>query len=570
MINKQIAEIFIEIAQILEIKGDNPFRIRAYQRAAQNIESLPEDIKDMMKQGRLREIPGIGKDLQERIEEFIKTGKLKHYEKLKKSIPSGLLDLLDIPGLGPKTVKLFYDKVKIKNIRDLEKAISDGKLLRIEGVREKTVENIKKGIKLISRSKERLPLAEATEVSEYFIGNLRKLKEIKNICLAGSLRRQKETVRDIDILAISSSPEKIMDKFTSLDEVKRIQAKGETKASILTKHNAQVDLRVLDSNSFGAALLYFTGSKQFNIKLRQLAQKKKLKVNEYGVFKGNKFVAGRTEEEIFRLFNMPYIEPELREDTGEFELALKHKLPSLIELEDIKGDLHVHSKWSDGDNSILEIAQVAKDRGYEYIAISDHSRSLRIAGGLSKEELIQKKKEIDKINKKISNFRVLFGTEVEIDSDGKIDYTDNILKEFDVVIGAVHSGFKQSEAQLTKRIVNACKNKYVHIIAHPTGRHFGVRDSYELDFAQVFKAAKETNTFMEINSFPVRLDLNDSNIRRANEFGVKFAICTDAHAIGQLELIKFGLSMARRGWLSKKDVINTYSLNNLLKTLNKK
>jgi len=571
MKNLEIAQIFREIAQILEIKGDNPFRIRAYERAAQNIEGLTEDIEDYLKEDRLGEIPGIGKDLAEKIKEFTSSGKIKAYLDLKKSVPAGVLALLNIPSVGPKTAKLLYEKLKIKNAEDLEKAIARNKLQGIFGIKEKTIENILKGIAIVKKGQERMTLAQAGQVADEFVSALEKLPEVKKISTAGSLRREKETVRDIDILVISDQPKKVMHTFVTLPEVKDILAEGETKSSVRTKLDVQVDCRVVEAKSFGAALIYFTGSKNFNIKLRQIAIKKGLKVNEYGIFRKEKFLAGRSEEEVFKVLGLPYIEPELREDNGEIELSLKGKLPRLhlIELKDIKGDLHTHSTWSDGGNSIKEMAEAARGLGYSYIAITDHSQSLKVAGGLTPADLKKKKQEIDKINKTLKGFRVLYGTEVDIDSDGKIDYPDDILKEFEITVAAIHSGFKQSKAQLTRRILRACANKYVHIIAHPTGRLWGTRESYEIDMDEVLRVARETNTSLEINAFPQRLDLNDLYARRAKEMAVKLAIGTDAHAIEQLKTMKLGMAVARRGWLSREDVINTLAVEELLRTIKK-
>jgi len=569
MKNLEISAIFHEIVKILEIKGDNPFRIRAYDRAAQNIEGLTEDVEDFVKSDRLTEIPGIGKDIASKIKEYILTGKIKAYEHLRKTIPKGLLDLLNIPSVGPKTAKILYAKLKIKGISDLEKAIKKNKLQGIFGIKEKTIENISKGIELLKRGRERMTLAQAMQVADEFIKGLVSLPEVKKISCAGSLRRQKETVRDIDILVISNKPRKIMDVFTRLPSVGLVLAKGETKSSVRTKDDVQVDCRVEEEKSFGAALLYFTGSKNFNIKLRQLAIKRGLKINEYGVFRKSRFACGRTEEEIFKILGMSYIDPELREDTGEIEIAKEFQLPHLIELKDINGDLHAHSQWSDGGNTIEEMAQAAKIKGYSYIAITDHSQSLKVAGGLSIADLRKKKQEIDKINKKLKNFRVLYGTEVDIDSNGKLDYKDEILKEFDVVVAAIHSGFKQSKTQLTKRLIKACQNKYVNIIAHPTGRLWGIRDAYDIDMDEVLKAARDTNTLLEINAFPQRLDLNDLNCRRAKEIGARLVIGTDAHTAEQLKSMKLGVSVARRGWLSCDDVINTLPLEKLMKAIKK-
>jgi DNA polymerase (family 10) len=569
MKNQLVAHIFRDIAKILEIKGDNVFRIRAYERAAQNIEGLTQDIEDFVKEDKLTDIPGIGKDLAYRIKEIVKTDKSKFFNDLKKTIPEGLLDLLNIPSVGPKTAKLLYDRLKIRGVPDLEKAIKQNKLVGLFGIKEKTIENILHGIELLKKAKARMPLSVAVQTADEFIRALKKLPEVKEISPAGSLRRQKETVRDIDILMISNNPAKVMDVFTKLGSVKEVLAKGETKSSVRTKDDIQIDARVVEPKSFGAALLYFTGSKNFNIHLRKMAQAKALKINEYGVFKKEKYLVGQTEEEIFKLLGMRYVEPELREDAGEIDLALKNRLPALIELSDIKGDLHVHSTYSDGGNTIAQIAQTALNRGYSYIAITDHSQSLKVAGGLSLADLRKKKAQIDKINKTLKRFSILYGTEVEIDSQGKIDYKDDILKKFDVVVAAIHSGFKQSKEQLTRRIIKACQNKFVHIIAHPTGRLWGVRDAYELDFDKILRVAKETNTHLEINAFPQRQDLNDLDARRAKESGVKLAVCTDAHTTEQLDTMKLGIAVARRGWLSKEDVINTLPLEALLKAFKK-
>jgi len=567
MDNLQISQIFRDIAKILEIKGENPFRIRAYEKAAQNIEGLTDDITVYIKEDRLTDIPGIGKDLSEKIKEFISTGRIKAYEALKKTVPEGILDLLKIPSIGPKTARLLYEQLKINNVDDLEKAIKQGRLKGIFGIKEKTIENISKGIELFKKGRERMTLAQAIQVADEFINNLKKIGGVKKITPAGSLRRQKETVRDIDILIISESPKKIMDAFVRVPSVKEILAKGQTKASVRTKDDVQVDCRVEKEESFGAALLYFTGSKNFNIKLRMIAQRMGLKINEYGIFKGDVYIAGKTEEEMFKALGLSYIEPELREDTGEIELAKENKLPDLIELKDIKGDLHVHSNFSDGTNTIEEIVKAAQARNYSYIAITDHSQGLKVAGGLSPKELARKRLEIDRINKNLKGFKVLYATEVDIDSQGRLDYPDSILKEFDVVVAAIHAGFKQSKEQLSRRLIKACMNKYVNIIAHPTGRLWGVRQGYDLDFTEVFKVARETNTFLEINSFPNRLDLNDLNSRRAKEAGVKLVISTDAHNIEQLDAIQLGVAVARRGWLEDKDVINTLNLEDFFKTI---
>lgn len=573
MLNLAIAEIFRNIAKILELKGENVFRIRAYERAARTIESSGEDIQGLINANRLSRIPGVGPDLAGKIIEIAKTGKLKFYDGLKKTIPAGLLDLLNIPSIGPKHAKLFSEKLKIKSIAGLKKAARQGKLLELEGIKEKTQNNILKGIALLEKGRERMDLATAILTADEFIKPLEACGYLKKITACGSLRRMKETIRDIDILVVSDSRNKVMEAFTKLPAVKDITAKGATKSSIIASGGAQVDLRVVEERSYGSALIYFTGSKNFNIKIRRLAIKKNLKLNEYGLFKlkDNKetYVPGRTEEEIFKRLGLSFIEPELREDRGEVEAAAQDKLPELISLKDIKGDFHSHSKYSDGQASIAEMAESAQALGYKYLNISDHSQGLKVAGGLSIEELKKKKAEVDKLNSKMRNFRILFGTEVDIDANGKLDYPDAVLAEFDVVVAAIHSGFKQSKNQLTKRLVNACKNKNVDILAHPTGRLWGTRDSYEIDFDGVFKAALDYGVVLEINAYPLRLDLNDVNCRRAKEKGIKLALATDAHSADQLQHMHLGVATARRGWLTKDDVINTLSYEELMRLFKK-
>ena len=563
MKNKLIAEIFRDIADILEIKGENHFRIRAYERASQNIESLPDDVEALIKEDRLKEVDGIGKDLEEKIREIVSTGKLKYLEELKKDIPEGLIEMLNVPGIGPKTAKLLYEKLDIQDVVMLERMAAAGKIRELEGMGEKTEENILAGIGLFKKGRERLDLKIATDVAEGFISELRKLKEVVRISPAGSLRRMKETIRDIDILISSEKPQKITGAFTTLSDVKNIIAKGPAKSSILTKDSIQVDVRVADESSYGASLMYFTGSKEHNIKLRQLAIKNGLKLNEYGIFRGEKRIAGKTEKDMYKALGISYIEPELREDRGEIEAGLNDALPDLVEIKDIKGDLHVHSTWSDGGSSIEEIVVKAISLGYEYIGITDHSQGLKIAGGLNIHELDLKRKEMERLSKKYKNIKILFGSEVDIDSDGNLDYPDDVLREMDIVIGAIHAGFKQSREVITERIIKACRNKYVSVIAHPTGRLWGSRDAYDIDFGEVFKAANDTNTALEINSFPQRLDLNDVNSRMAKDAGVKIVINTDSHIAEHLSMMKFGVAVARRGWLEKKDVLNTAPLNKL-------
>ncbi|UCC95774.1 MAG: DNA polymerase/3'-5' exonuclease PolX [Candidatus Omnitrophota bacterium] len=573
MKNQEVAHIFREIAKMLDLKGENPFRIRAYERAAQNIESVGEDLQKLFEQDALTTIAGIGEDLANKIKEIITTGTLRQFEKLKKEIPQGVLQMMEIPGLGPKTVKLIYEKLKIDSIDKLEIAAKTGKLRILEGIREKTEENIIRGVGFVRKGQERMPIYQALIIAHNFVESLKKMKEIEKIEPAGSLRRRKETVRDIDILVTSRKPASVMDAFTRLPYVKEILAKGETKSSIISRENMQVDLRVVQKQSFGSALLYFTGSKEFNIKLRQLAIKRGYKVNEYGVFSARsrreQKVAGKSEEEIFSLMKMAYIFPELREDRGEVEAALKNKLPKIVTLKDIKGDLHVHSKYSDGAETIERIARKASECHYQFIAICDHSQSLKVANGLPIKEVYKKIEETRKVNARLKGIYVLCGTEVDILSDGSLDYPDSLLKKLDVVIAAIHTGFKQSKAQLTKRTIAACKNKYINIIAHPTGRLWGVRDSYEIDFEEVLKAASDYNVALEINCYPQRLDLNDMHTFKAKQAGAKLALGTDAHILDQFKAIDLGVSVARRGWLERRDILNCMNVDALLKWLKK-
>jgi DNA polymerase (family 10) len=570
MKNQEIVKIFNDIADLLEIKGENPFRIRAYRRAALNIESLSTDIASTPKD-ELMEIPGIGQDLAGKILEYIQTGKMHDYEDLKKEVPEGLSGLLSVPSLGPKTAKLLFEKLQVKDVDDLARLAREHKLIGLPGIKEKTEENIIKGIEMLKRGMERQPLGKVLPVAKDVVGYLETHAPVDQIKIAGSIRRWKDTIKDIDILATSRDPKAVMNAFVHLPHVQDILMHGPTKSSVIIHEGLQVDLRVVEEDSFGAALAYFTGSKAHNIRLREMAVKAGLKINEYGIFreKDDKKLGGKREEDVYRILSLPFIAPELREDLGEIEAAIEGRLPRLIDSSDIRGDLHVHTRRSDGSHDFDELIREAKKRGYAYIAITDHSKGLGIARGLNEERLLEEKAEIEALNKKLKGFKLLAGVEVDIRSDGRMDFTDEILRQMDIVVASIHSGFRQSREQITRRLTSAMRNPCVSIIAHPTGRLIGERDPYDVDMHEVLKVAKETGTAIEINAYPLRLDLNDAYAKMAKEIGIRLAISTDTHITNQFDFMEYGVAIARRGWLEKRDVLNALDYHSLLKALKK-
>jgi len=565
MKNKELADLFAKMADILEFKDENPFKISAYRRASRVLGDLTQDIQEIAESGELKKVPGIGEGMAQKIEEYLKTGKISKYEEVKKGVSDELIAMMEVPGMGPKTLAMIHQERKINNLSGLEKAIENGSLIGLPGMGEKKVENIKRGIELLKASKGRMNLGIAFPLARRIVETLREKTGSRKIEWAGSLRRMRENIGDIDILATGPNHQKIVHAFTHLPEVKEVLASGETKASVIVEGGVQIDIRVVEEDSYGAALQYFTGSKGHNIHLRGIAKAKGIKINEYGVFKGEKKIGGKEEQDVYKALGMDWIEPELREDRGEIEAAQKGKLPKLIQEPEIKGDLHVHSKWSDGTSSIEEIAKAAQKRGYQYVALCDHSKSLRIAHGLDETRLLKQIEEIDRINEKLKGFQILKGTEVDILTDGKIDHPDTVLRRLDYVVAAVHSGFKQEKEKMTRRIVRALENPLVHCLAHPTGRLLGARAPYEVDIGEVMEAAKKYGKVLEINATFERLDLDDIHCMKAKEMGIRMAIGTDSHHPDQLWMISLGVAVARRGWLETPDLLNTLSLKGILK-----
>ncbi len=562
MNNTAIAQVFRDMADLLELKEDNPFKIRAYQKAARTIETLPEELDKLMKEGRLREIPGIGEAISQKITELLTTGSLEAYEKLRSEFPEGIINLMTIPGVGPKTALRLSKELGISNVDELEKAIQEGRVASLDRLGEKTAENILHHIQTLRRKDRRIPLGEALPLAEEIVAALRKQTGVRNLTPAGSLRRFKETIGDVDIMGTADDPESVIKVFVRLPMVEEVLAQGPTKASVIVKNGLQVDLRMVEHDSFGSLLQHFTGSKEHNVALRERAVRQGLSLSEYGitVVKTGEIEKFTTEEAFYERIGLQYIPPELREAQNEIELAEKKALPRLIEVSDIKGDFHVHTDWSDGHNTIEEMANAARARGYKYVAITDHSAGRGIAHGLNEERLRQQMAEIKALGKKLKGIRLFTGIEVDIRVDGALDYPDELLSEIDVVVAAVHSAMGQDKDKMTRRIIRALENPHIDILAHPTCRLIGEREPIDVDLEEVFRAAVRTNTALEINAMPERLDLKDIHVLRAKELGVKLVICTDAHRTGHLELIRWGVGVARRGWCEAEHILNTRSL----------
>ena len=564
MKNKEISALFEKMADLMEFKGKNPFKVSAYRKAARIIGDLTRGIEEIFQNGELKTIPGVGEGIAKKISEYLETGTVAAYDELHEGITDELMALMDIPGMGPKTLSLIHKEVGIKDMADLRGALEDGRLIELPGMAEKKVENIKRGIELLARSRGRINLGLAFPLASRIVESMKRATGLPKIEVAGSLRRMREDIGDIDILATGSEGKEIIAAFTGLPEVREVLASGDTKGSVVVEGGTQIDLRVVEEESYGAALQYFTGSKPHNIHLRTIARSNDIKINEYGIFRNDKRIGGRDEFEVYNALEMIWIPPELREDRGEIEAAQRGELPNLLEKSDVQGDLHVHSNWSDGSSELDEIARWGKSMGYQYVAICDHSKSLKIVRGLAEDRLLRQMDEIDRINERLDGFRLLKGTEVDILPDGTLDLSDEVLSHLDIVIAAIHTGFKQPRERITKRILMAMQNPHVDIIAHPTGRLLGSREPYDVDLDRVMEMAVQTHTGLEINAYHERLDLNDIQCMRAKGKGVMISIGTDAHYPEQMWMMSLGAAVARRGWLEKDDVLNCLPAHRLI------
>jgi len=569
--NSDVSDVLNKMADLLDIEGANPFRIRGYRNAARTVSSLPQNVSDLIQSGKdLSELPGIGKDLAGKIKEIVETGSIAQLEEIEGRMPAGLSNLMKVAGLGPKRVKTLHQHLGVTDLKELREAARQGKVSELEGFGKNTEQKILEEIEATEGREERIKLVEAEQRARSLIEYLKETKGIKEITIAGSYRRRKETVGDLDILVSSKEGSNVMDRFVDYEDVKKVVSKGTTRSTIVLRSGLQVDLRVLPQVSYGAGLHYFTGSKAHNIAVRKLGVKKKLKINEYGVFKGNKRIAGKTEKEVYDTVDLPYIEPELRENWGEVEAAQQGRLPDLVVLEDLRGDLHTHTKATDGHAGLEEMADAARERGYNYLAITEHSKKVTVARGMDVNRLAKHIKEIDRLNAKLKDIVLLKGIEADILIDGSLDLPDDILKELDLTVCSIHYNRNLSRKDMTERVIRAMDNPYFNIFAHPSGRLINERGPYDIDLEQVMEAAKERGCFLEINAHPDRLDLADRHCKMAKDMGLKLAISTDAHNVADLDFIRFGVDQARRGWLESGDVLNTRNLEDLKKLLERK
>ena len=562
MINAKVAEILEKFGDVLEFKGEASFKINAYRRAARTIDDLTEDIEKIWQEGRLGEVPGVGKALSEKLDQFLRTGHIRQLDEHLQSVPKELFALLSIQNFGPKTAALAHKELGVETLDDLAAAAEDGRLVMLSGMGPKKVENIKKSLQLYTTAQKSISIGKATSIVAEYIAYLIGIagEKIKRISPAGSVRRFKETVHDIDILVETDFGGEVIELFAKFPGVTRILGAGATKGSVLVDDRYQVDLRAVPGESYGAAQQYFTGSQAHNVRLREIAKKQGLKINEYGIFRGEDKIGGEREQDIYHALDMSWIEPEMREDRGEIEAAKQNKLPTLVTLDDIRSDLHLHTTNSDGQHSLEELVDYVRKRGYDYMAVCDHSKSAIYANGLDETRLLQAVEEIHRLDATLSDFTVLAGIEVDILPSGKLDYDDSILKQLDFVVASIHSAFKTDP---TARTIAAMENPYVDVIAHPTGRLISRREGFVLDVDRAIDAAQRTGTALEINSYWDRLDLNDVNVRQAVSCGAKISINTDAHHFRDLTMMALGVGTARRGWAQKQDVINTFSIDEL-------
>lgn len=570
--NSEVAQMFSTIADLLDIKGENRFRVRAYRRAAQVVKGLGEDVSEMVKEGKdFTLYEGIGKDLSQKIKTIVKTGSLPILKNLRKEIPEELSHIMKVAQLGARRVKTLHEKLGISTAKELKKAAEQKEVRTLDGFGEKTEKKILRELKRITESNKRVRIDEAEEMAEPLKAYLEQSKTVKKITIAGSYRRCKETVGDLDVLVTCSKGKKVIERFLQYEDVEEVVAKGNKKASVLLRNGLQVDLRLIQKVSFGAALMYFTGSKEHNIAIRKIAQKKKYKISEYGIFKGKKRIAGKTEKEVYRKIGLAFIPPEMRELRGEIDLAKRKKIPNLITQSDIRGDLHVHTSWTDGKNTLEEMAEAAVDIGYEYIAITEHTQHVRVAGGLSNKKMLARLKKIDAFNKKHKKITILKSAEVDILEDGSLDLSEEVLKKLDFTVCSIHSKFNLSRKRQTERMLKAIRNPYCTIIGHPTGRMIGSRAAYDIDMEKIMHEAKKSGCVLELNANPERLDLKDHHLKLARDIGVLVVISTDAHSCDSLtQHMHYGINQARRGWLEAKHVLNTKPKTTLLKKLKKK
>ncbi len=558
--NSDIADVLNEIADLLEIEGANEYRVRAYRNAARTVSTLPDDVADRVERGQdLTELPDIGEELAAKLQEIVRTGGLKQLQEIRQRVPPALGDMLDIESLGPKRVQALYKELSITSLEELQAAAREGRIAELDGFGEKPQHKILDGIEAAQEAEMRTRIDVAEEYTRPLLPYLRGIEGVERVTVAGSYRRRRATVGDLDVLVVAEDGASVIKRFTAYEDVDEVVSEGETRSTALLRVGLQVDLRVVSEESYGAALVYFTGSKSHNILLRNMALDDGLKVNEYGVFDGDERVAGRSEADVYRVLGLPLIPAELREDQGEIEAARQDALPELLTVEDLRGDLQSRTDASDGHASLREMAMAARSRGYGYLAVTDHSAYIGVTQGLEVDDLAQQMDAIDTLNEELEDILILKGIEVDILEDGELDLDDDILGRLDLVIGAVHSAFDLSREKQTQRIIKAMDNRHLNILAHPTGRRIGTREPYDVDLAKIMEAALQRGCFLEINAHLERLDLRDIHCRMAKERGLKVAISTDAHREAELDHLRFGVDQARRGWLEPDDVLNTRS-----------